>query len=774
MSRADPFAAQDALLVIDRLLEITKFKLDTIAAPSLSIIQEAMETTVDGDSLVVTKLDRKQLLKLKESLQSQSAAAPSPSPATSGAGAQSSSEFNERLARRLRAREAMVDAKQREAAAAAAAAAAVTPAPPIAPAPIPAAPEPTPAAPAGGAAAAAAPSSSSGENSESKPAVALEEKKNPPVPTRLPSTSPSTSGADHPLLTELISMGFERDKCLEALLLTNYSNLQAAVQFLLDPIAARAAMERKQQMARMVGQAAEPAKPIAPDGPTFADVYQRLVKTGNFFVDPNFPAESKSIGLGIAAIWARPLEFCAKQPFLFVDGVEPGDVVQGQLGNCWFLGSLAIVASRVDLLSRLFVFSDSALGIYCVQFYKDGKWQKYLVDDLLPCNPQSAKLLFGRCMQQNEMWVPIVEKAFAKMHGSYANIVGGGVADGLRMLTGGHCSEIFIAERLEELLLTGMDGIPVVFNELAEHIASGAIIGASSRDLTPEEVAASGVAPMHAYSVLKVAQLGDARLLHVRNPWGHREWQGRWSDNSAEWKTVSEEEKKRIGYVNEDDGCFWIELGDFLRFFDRLYVLNLFPETWERNTFVGEWKGASAGGDASKPTYMKNPMVEFTNSGAQACRVHVALEQPRKIPVPGQRTPPPSAIAFDVATSSVPGFKPLQPISYRVRREPARQTVVSKELLVQPGQSFVVIPFTVGSIDQIPFTLQINSERPLTFNESLGDLESESPAPVTSPVMSRHAASAIFFGQHIQGERVEARPLPEATAPATATGVPSS
>jgi hypothetical protein len=41
--------------------------------------------------------------------------------------------------------------------------------------------------------------------------------------------------------------------------------------------------------------------------------------------------------------WRRTHEISEK-PELFVDGVNEGDVIQGALGNCWFLGALSVVA----------------------------------------------------------------------------------------------------------------------------------------------------------------------------------------------------------------------------------------------------------------------------------------------------------------------------------------------------------------------------------------------------------------------------------------------
>ena len=60
---------------------------------------------------------------------------------------------------------------------------------------------------------------------------------------------------------------------------------------------------------------------------------------------------------------------------------------------------------------------------------------------------------------------------------------------------------------------------------------------------------------------------GEARLVKIRNPWVEREWTGDWSDHrddKDEWKTVSEDEKNRIGYTNENDGSFWMTFQDWV------------------------------------------------------------------------------------------------------------------------------------------------------------------------------------------------------------------
>jgi hypothetical protein len=61
-----------------------------------------------------------------------------------------------------------------------------------------------------------------------------------------------------------------------------------------------------------------------------------------------------------------------------------------------------------------------------------------IVDDLIPCSGITLKPIYARNKNINEFWACIVEKAYAKLHGSYQAIELGFVSDGLVDMTGGN------------------------------------------------------------------------------------------------------------------------------------------------------------------------------------------------------------------------------------------------------------------------------------------------------------------------------------------------
>lgn len=75
-------------------------------------------------------------------------------------------------------------------------------------------------------------------------------------------------------------------------------------------------------------------------------------------------------------------------------------------------------------------------GIYVLRFFKDFKWKYVIIDDRLPCGKNNAQPVFGKCKNLHELWVPLIEKAYAKLHGCYETLISGFIDDGLSDLTG--------------------------------------------------------------------------------------------------------------------------------------------------------------------------------------------------------------------------------------------------------------------------------------------------------------------------------------------------
>ena len=160
-------------------------------------------------------------------------------------------------------------------------------------------------------------------------------------------------------------------------------------------------------------------------------------------------------------------------PQVYVDGVDADDIQQGYLGDCYFLSCLSVLADRPGMIERLILTPTvNTGGVFAARFCKHGAWHDVLIDDHFPCvqrqdNDQQddkpededrhdAALrsaldidTIGGSVQKPTHWAPafskardgelwpcILEKAWAKVHGSYQAIEKGDPSSTLRDLTG--------------------------------------------------------------------------------------------------------------------------------------------------------------------------------------------------------------------------------------------------------------------------------------------------------------------------------------------------
>ena len=85
------------------------------------------------------------------------------------------------------------------------------------------------------------------------------------------------------------------------------------------------------------------------------------------------------------------------------------------------LSALAEREKRVEAL--FYTKTANAAGCYVVYFYVNGVKTPVMIDDYFPVTTYN-KLAFSSGKHE-EIWVPLLEKAWAKLHGSYARTVSG-------------------------------------------------------------------------------------------------------------------------------------------------------------------------------------------------------------------------------------------------------------------------------------------------------------------------------------------------------------
>ncbi|CAF4023783.1 unnamed protein product, partial [Rotaria sordida] len=375
------------------------------------------------------------------------------------------------------------------------------------------------------------------------------------------------------------------------------------------------------------------------------------------------------------------------------------------------------------------------------RFWLFGEWNDVVIDDRLPC--YKGNFVFCRNNKDpNELWAPLLEKAYAKVCGSYQLMAGGRMADGLVDFTGG----------IDESIILDQQSPPPELKEeikrlLSQALARKSMVGCNIFPTEKDPNAGllhNGLVSGHAFSITQMKDLntqnGVVTLIRCLNPWNDSiEWNGDWGDNSLLWDGVAEEEKRKFKFQRLHDGEFWMSYDDFFTNFHELQICHRTPEsvglfetasstslpspenelTWHEEMFHGKWKkGESAEKYWTNPQYLIK--LEFTDGGIKEkwrTMIIALMFKRRQLKLnDGQ----PVLIGFDVyrvknganLRKHIEGSQKYYMVHLDYVGDSGRYTVhrsVSKRFKVRPG-TYIIIPNTFVCDDVGEYLLRIFTE----------------------------------------------------------------
>ncbi|KAE8587383.1 hypothetical protein XENTR_v10021954 [Xenopus tropicalis] len=486
---------------------------------------------------------------------------------------------------------------------------------------------------------------------------------------------------------------------------------------------------------------------------TFEELRKKCLQRNFHFQDREFPPDESSLfysqSFPIKFEWKRPPEICENPQFI-LGGANRTDICQGDLGDCWFLAAIACLTLNEKVLFRVIPpdqnFTDNYAGIFHFQFWRYGDWVDVIIDDYLPT--YNNELVFTKSSQRNEFWSALLEKAYAKLHGSYEALKGGNTTEAMEDFTGGVTEFYELKEAPKDM-----------YNIMKKAFERGSLIGCSIDTLVPVQLEtrmANGLVKGHAYSVTGVEETKlkgkPIKLVRLRNPWGQVEWNGAWGDNAKEWTMVDKSEKTRLQHQVQEDGEFWMSYDDFMKNFTKAEICNLTPDAldsdslqvWTVSVNEGRWvRGCSAGGCRNYPdTYWTNPqyrlkLLEEDDDPADnevVCSFVVALMQKnrRKDRKAGANLFTIGFAIYEVPKEMHGNNQHLQKdfFLYNASKAKCKSYINMREVCQRfrlPPSEYVIIPSTYEPHQEGEFILRVFSEKRNISEEVENKIEAEKP-----------------------------------------------
>ncbi|XP_041986342.1 calpain-C [Aricia agestis] len=440
-----------------------------------------------------------------------------------------------------------------------------------------------------------------------------------------------------------------------------------------------------------------------------------LLQQRQLWEDPDFPAIQPSVFYHqvppFRFEWRRPRELHYDKP-TFIAENETFDVVSGRLGDKWLLSCIEVLYQCKGLFHKV-VPSDQHIdsnytGIFRFRLFWCGKWTEVLVDDRLPT--VNGILAFMHSTHSEQMWPALLEKAYAKMHGSYEALKYGNLLDGLADFTGG-------------IPLSLPLSVNVDHNSLYNFTKMATIITAYCSPNVTDTPMSKNIEPGMNYMIYNVEKIEDLDgrmkyFVHLGRP-------GKTNrcilDPAMANLLVGSAIRER--FMSPTRG-FWMSYENLASTFPRLDVVHLDVDTsksepslcdkltWQVKCHQGRWKkGVSAGGCRNPVNFFHmNPQIQLVLNEPGCVVISLnqhSIMEPKvigfsiyKIPKLFKETAPP--LFFKTTKSTINS-------QYTNSRQ------VSERYYLESG-AYLVIPTTFEPRQEANFSLRVFSMMSVKMN----------------------------------------------------------
>ncbi|XP_047524465.1 calpain-C [Pieris napi] len=438
--------------------------------------------------------------------------------------------------------------------------------------------------------------------------------------------------------------------------------------------------------------------------------------------DPDFPAEIISLFYhqipDVQFEWKRPAEM-HENPIFIDDTFHGFDLDNGPLGDSWLMGCMEVLHKFRGIFKHVVPleqdFQSNYAGIFRFRIWWNGKWEVVIIDDRLPT--VNGELVFIHNTHGMQFWAALLEKAYAKLHGSYEALKYGNAEDGLMDLTGGI---------VEISSLPLLNQVQILYHRL-QSVSTIALAFAPSGPGPFESITNSKLFLI--YEIDKV-NTSDGFIYIVRIvvpllPPGDQKLNRFFELNyNAIWDSLSAFKKNEI--LSTEQG-FWVPFSELEKIITCMRLLHFDVEScqleptftyktkWFSKNRQGSWvKGVTAGGCKNNTeSFHLNPQFQFLIDSRTPIIISLQQSNSLESQVIGFTVHRLKFILKEKASDSL-----LTNTDVLLNAHYSNARHVSAMALIEPG-IYVIIPTTYEPRKEGSFTLRIFTLKPITISNEL-------------------------------------------------------
>ena len=277
-------------------------------------------------------------------------------------------------------------------------------------------------------------------------------------------------------------------------------------------------------------------------------------------------------------IWKRAKEIFNNQEFtLFSSDLSLNSIIQGSIGNCYFLSIISGLTKFPSLIYQLFnSLSISCNGCYEIKLKINNKIEIISLDDFFPYNIKTNMPLFCK-PYRNEIWVMLLEKAWAKIKGNYLNIDNGSPYDVLDSFL---LSSSIEKDVLYKSYFINEDNKYQIWENLVNKNENkkNIIMICLSKDKINNKKKLNNfyysIVEKHFYNIEEINKNTEKeKILKLRNPWGFNLKNENYNKKKNEFHFIIDDNESQ---ENENEKEYLLSGGEFL--IDYKYFCYLFQE----------------------------------------------------------------------------------------------------------------------------------------------------------------------------------------------------